>query len=79
MAVVMIAAFLAIIAVAVRLLVTTPAPLTLPAEIALPTGAVAAAFTQGPDWFAVVTEDDRILIYDRASGDLRQTVTLQSE
>ena len=48
----------------------------LPANIALPVGTRAAAFTQGSTWFAVVTTDDRILIFDRASGALRQTVVL---
>lgn len=48
----------------------------LPAEIVLPDGARPTAFTQGTAWFAVVTADDRILIFDRASGKLRQTVTI---
>jgi hypothetical protein len=77
MTVVMVAAFLAMTALALRLL-TAPqaAALPLPPDITLPTGARAAAFTQAPGWFAVVTEDDRILIYDRASGRLRQTVDI---
>ncbi len=48
----------------------------LPDSIALPDGTRATAFTQGPDWYAVVTADDRILIFDRASGSLRQTVVI---
>lgn len=48
----------------------------LPQEIALPEGASAVAFTQGPDWYAVVTNRDEILIYDRLTGTLRQTVTI---
>ncbi len=48
----------------------------LPATITLPDGATATAFTQGPDWYAVVTGDSRILIFDRASGTLRQTVEI---
>jgi hypothetical protein len=48
----------------------------LPDTIALPDGARAAAFTQGTDWFAIVTTDDRILIYDRITGVLRQSVTI---
>jgi hypothetical protein len=48
----------------------------LPEAIALPDGATATAFTQGEGWYAVVTEDDRILIFDRASGALRQTVAI---
>src|SRR6056297_540528 len=53
----------------------TPAP-ALPAEITLPGGATARAVTWGGDWYAVVTGDDRILIYDRASGEMRQTVDI---
>ncbi len=48
----------------------------LPETLALPDGTRAAAFTQGRDWFAVVTTDDRILIYDRITGLLRQTITI---
>lgn len=49
----------------------------LPESLVLPEGARAEAVTQGRDWVGVVTEDDRILIYDRASGALRQTVVLE--
>lgn len=50
----------------------------LPEEIALPDGAKAKAFTQGDTWFAVVTEDDRILIYSRAGGALVQEISVLS-
>lgn len=49
----------------------------LPDSIALPDGTRATAFTQGSDWYAVVTAQDQILIFDRVTGALRQTVTLQ--
>ncbi|WP_257883634.1 DUF6476 family protein [Roseobacter insulae] len=52
------------------------APPDLPAEIALPGGAKAISFTQGPGWFAVVTDADEILIYDRITGQLRQSITI---
>lgn len=64
--------------VVIGLLVTrlsSDAP-SLPAEITLPDGKTATAFTQGTDWFAIVTDDDHILIYNRLTGALRQTVTL---
>ncbi len=48
----------------------------LPAEITLPEGKQALAVTQGGDWYAIVTTDDHILIFDRASGELRQDVTI---
>ncbi len=46
----------------------------LPDQISLPDGATPRAFTQGDNWYAVVTDDDRILIFDRLTGALRQTV-----
>ncbi|MEH6647434.1 DUF6476 family protein [Sulfitobacter sp.] len=49
----------------------------LPSEIALPDGATATAFTQAADWYAVVTDDNRILIFDRMTGALRQTVDIK--
>ncbi|EEW25710.1 conserved hypothetical protein [Rhodobacter ferrooxidans] len=50
-------------------------PTALPASIALPAGTKAAAFTQGAGWFAVVTTDDRILIFN-SDGSLRQDITV---
>lgn len=49
----------------------------LPEAIALPDGARATAFTQGPDWYAVVTDRNEILIFDRMTGALRQTVQIE--
>lgn len=46
----------------------------MPEAISLPDGTRAAAFTQGMDWYAVVTADDQILIFDRETGALKQTV-----
>jgi len=51
----------------------------LPDEITLPDGAKAAAFTRGAGWFAVVTEDDEILVYSRTTGNLLQRVTINPE
>jgi len=45
----------------------------------LPEGVRANAVTMGADWFAVVTEDDRILIFDRDSGEIRQTVQITGD
>ena len=71
----MILGVLAIVALLVIRL-QTPSPLALPDSIALPDGATATAFTQGDGWFAVVTADNRILIYDRLNGSLLQTVEI---
>ncbi len=50
----------------------------LPEVITLPSGAHATAYTQGADWYAVVTEANQILIFDRATGDLRQTLQIET-
>ena len=52
---------------------------TLPDTITLPAGVAAQAVTFGPGWFAVVTDDNRILIFDQSSGALRQEVEIRSE
>jgi hypothetical protein len=54
----------------------TPATPPLPSELVLPAGAEALSVAQGRDWVGIVTTDDRILIYDRATGALRQSVVL---
>lgn len=48
----------------------------LPGEIALPDGIEAEAVTLGRGWIAVVSRDNRILIFDRESGALRQEVRI---
>ena len=76
--VVMIVGFIVLIALLVtRFPARTAAP-ALPDSIALPDGTRATAFTQATDWYAVVTEDDRILIFDRSSGALRQVVEIEA-
>jgi len=49
----------------------------LPSEITLPEGATAVAFTQAAHWYAVVTDSDEILIFDRMTGALRQTIIVE--
>jgi len=74
---VMIVGLVTIVALLViRLQTPAPGAVSLPETIALPDGAAAHAFTQGRDWYAVVTDDDEILIFDRASGDLRQRIAI---
>lgn len=50
----------------------------LPAEITLPDGARATAFTQGQGWYAVVTDDNRLLVFNRTSGTLVQELAITS-
>ena len=54
--------------------VQAPVLTALPETVVLGPGVRAVAFTQTPDWYAVVTDTDEILIFDRATGALRQTV-----
>lgn len=52
---------------------------TLPDELILPDGVAARAVTFGGDWLAVVTDDDRILIFDRQTGTQRQSLQIGAE
>jgi len=72
---VMIAGVLVIIALLViRLSEDAPAP--WPDEIALPEGTRAQAVTRGKGWLAVVTEDQRLLIFDAGTGALEQEIPI---
>ena len=59
--------------IVIRLSDRTP---KLPDQIELPGGAKAQALTIGSNWYAVVTEDNRILIFDKTTGKLRQEIAL---
>ena len=48
---------------------------TLPEAIEMPQGTKAQAVTFGEGWFAVVTEDDRILIFSKA-GQVLQDIAI---
>ena len=76
LAVVMTAGFVLLITILVIRLNADPLP--LPDRITLPEGVEAYSFTQGIDWFGVVTSDNQILIYDRASNALVQTITVET-
>ncbi len=75
----MILGLLVIVALLVTRFWSEPDLPALPEAIALPEGARATAFTQGAGWYAVVTEDGRILVYDRKTGALRQVVETAPE
>ncbi|MBU2981843.1 hypothetical protein KO498_08445 [Lentibacter algarum] len=51
----------------------------LPARIVLPEGVKAQAFTQGEGWFAVVTEDGRILIFGRDGATILQDIAITAK
>ncbi|RLK10269.1 hypothetical protein CLV75_0238 [Ruegeria conchae] len=59
--------------IVIRLSDRTP---KLPDQIELPDGAKAQALTIGNNWYAVVTEDNRIMIFDKTTGKLRQEIAL---
>lgn len=50
--------------------------LELPEEVVLPDGVRATAYTRGEGWFAIVTDNDEILIFDGLTGGLQQRVQL---
>ncbi|MFA3917696.1 DUF6476 family protein [Ruegeria hyattellae] len=60
--------------IVIRLSDRTP---TLPEDVELPDGARAQAVTIGPNWYAVVTDDNRILIFDKTTGKLHQTINVE--
>lgn len=49
----------------------------LPEKIVLPDGSTPLAFTKGTDWYAVVTTENLLLIFDADTGDLQQTVQIE--
>ncbi len=51
----------------------------LPDRITLPHGETATAVTAGPGWYAVVTDAQEILVFDRESGELRQRVPIDTD
>ena len=61
-------------ALVIRLSAAPPLP-PLPAELSLPEDVRPVAVTAGPGWYAVATEDARLLIYG-ADGTFRREVPL---
>ena len=53
-----------------------PGPLGLPESILLPDGSTPMAFTKSEDWYAVVTNEKQILIYD-LNGVLFQKINVE--
>jgi hypothetical protein len=49
---------------------------TFPNTITLPDGTKATAFTQTAEYFAIVTAENDILIYNRSTGQLVKRITL---
>jgi len=51
----------------------------LPDQIVLPDGTVAKAYTQTDTWYAVVTDDSRILVFSRANGQLIKDISILAD
>jgi len=73
----MIVGVLVIIALLVMRITQPAVSMPLPDSILLPDGTQAAAFTAGNGWYAVVTTDNEILIFDQTGGALRQTIQIK--
>ena len=48
-------------------------------DITLPIGFSATAYTQGDNWYAIVDEKNKILIFNKSDNTLRQTIKIQKE
>jgi Family of unknown function (DUF6476) len=75
---VMILAVITITGLLVTRLPNLAAPPALPPALALPKGTKAQAVTMGTGWIAVVTQDDRLLIFG-TDGQLRQEIRIDAK
>ena len=73
----MILGLLTIVALLVIRFGTATDTVALPDSIVLPAGTQASAFTRGPDWLAVVTNNDLILIYSTDGRTLLQEIDIK--
>lgn len=71
----MIVGVITVVGLLVTRLPKTAVPIALPEGLILPQNAQPQAVTMGSDWIAIVTTDDRILIYGR-DGAFRQEVSV---
>lgn len=69
---------LGVLSIVVLLVIRLQAPSgpTFPESIALPEGVEPTVFTQGTGWYAVVTADNRILIFNQQDGTLHQEIAI---
>ena len=51
-------------------------PALLPEMIVLPDGVEAKSVTMGENWYAIVTQTNEILIFERLSGKLHQRIEI---
>ena len=48
-------------------------------DITLPIGVSATAYTQGDNWYAIVDNTKKILIFNKSDNTLRQTIIIKQE
>ena len=48
-------------------------------DITLPIGTSATAYTQGDDWYAIVDDANKILIFNKVDNTLRQTINIEAK
>ena len=48
-------------------------------DITLPIGTSATAYTQGDDWYAIVDDTNKILIFNKVDNTLRQTINIKAK
>ncbi|MCY4305621.1 MAG: DUF6476 family protein [Aestuariivita sp.] len=52
-------------------------PITIPSHITLPNDTLPSNVTISPNWIGVLTNENLFLIFDRITGELEQTITIQ--
>ncbi len=73
----MITGVILIIALLVMRLNAPTATVSLPDSLQVPKDVTVTAFTKGKGWYALVTKNQRILIFDAASGAIQQTIAIK--
>ncbi len=72
----MITGVILIIALLVMRLNAPTTTVSFPDNIQVPNGVTITAFTKGNGWYALVTKDQQILIFDATSGAIRQSIAI---
>ena len=48
-------------------------------DITLPIGTSATAYTQGDDWYAIVDDANKLLIFNKVDNTIRQTINIKAK
>jgi len=68
-----------IIVITLLVIKLQPSKIKIPQEITLPKGTKAISYSQGSDWIAIISSDDRIFIFDSVTGKIRKQIKINSE